>query len=62
MIYIDGLILLAIYLLACLALIVSIYNFFTIKELTDRLNSKRRQAPLQKILPPVVKRPKGHWD
>ena len=60
--YVDGLILLGIYSLACAALIMSIYNFFVNKEIEERLNRKPKQRT-RNIAPPVVsKRPKGHWD
>lgn len=59
--YIDGLILLGIYSIACLSLVLAIYNFYTNKEIEERLNRKpkiKRPIPHQ---PAKVNKVRSHW-
>ena len=58
--YVDGLILLALYVLASASLVVSVYNYLEFKELVKKLS-----RPVKKQTPPPpkeIKRPKGYWD
>lgn len=57
--YVDGIILLALYVLASAALILGVYNNLELKELVKKLS-----RPVKKQLPPPkeIKRPKGFWD
>ena len=59
--YVDGFVLLGLYILAASSLMISVYNLLEFKELIKRLSRPK----IKKIASPVVttnKRPKGHWD
>ena len=62
--YVDAVFLLLIYVFASIALGVSIYALWTLKELQDYYkarDSKLRQ--IKRSMPPIpVKQKKGHWD
>lgn len=64
--YVDGYMLLAIYLIAVVALCISVYALWTLKEIEDyykRKNSSRSTYDEWKSKPPItVARAKGHWD
>jgi len=61
--YVDGWVLLLIYVMASVSLILSLYNFLDYKDilrrLTTRPTTKKTFQPKSTI---VNKRPKGHWD
>lgn len=64
--YVNGYMLLAIYFIAVVALGISIYALWTLKEVEDyykRRTSSKSAYDEWKTKPPItVARKKGHWD
>lgn len=64
--YIDGYLLLAIYVISVAALLISIYALWTLEEIRQQYDNKynaRKNYNQWQNQPPIkVDRKKGHWD
>ena len=61
--YIDLGFLLLIYVFSVIALAVSIYALWTLKEIEQMYKTPKKSSTQRKALPPIkVERLKGHWD